>query len=78
MVLALLAIVALPLVLWLLFAADTWLAGEWRTASYAVGWTFKMAVLASGYLIAIIIPSAIIAAIIWSHQERRARRRGWR
>ncbi len=76
--LVLLAIMSLPMALWLLFAAVVWLGGDWETASYALGWTFNVAVLGAGYLVAIITSFALVVAAIRSAQDGRARKRGWR
>ena len=73
-----LAVVAAPMGLWLIFATDTYLSGEWESASYAVGWTFNMALLATGGLIALVVPAAIIFAMVRANQRARELKRGWR
>lgn len=69
---------ALPIALWLMFAAYVWLAGEWETAGYALGWTLNLAILGSGLLLALVVPTALILGVINHFQELRARKRGWR
>jgi len=76
--LILLAVIAAPMGLWLILAADTYLSGKWDSASYAVGWTFNMALLATGGLIALVVPAAIIFAIALANQRVLELKRGWR
>ncbi len=72
------AITAFPLVLWLAFASLVWLGGDWENDSYAVGWTFNMAMVATLYIVAIVVPIGIIATMVRFFHERRVQKRGWR